>query len=122
MGREEKVFRVSGIRTCIARRSSAGATTLNINKLNLLDGTMVLRNAEMQAGEACSRKLHWKEERARTVGWLGLARSSLFPTRIVRREKPLNVTTSGQRGKQKSCCKGERWRKRRWCGSFRKIV
>lgn len=36
-GREEEVFRVSGIRTCIARRSSAGATTLNINKLNLLD-------------------------------------------------------------------------------------
>ncbi|KYN38011.1 hypothetical protein ALC56_07635 [Trachymyrmex septentrionalis] len=81
MEREEKVFRVSGIRTCIARRSSAGATTLNINKLNLL-----------------------------------------FPTRTVRREKPLNVTTSRQRGRKKSCCKGERRRKRRWCGSFRKIV
>lgn len=95
MGREEKVFRVSGIRTCIAHRSSAGATTLNINKLNLLDykagtsssllssssssssTTTVQRGVEMQAGEACSRKLHWKEERVRTVGWLGLARSSL---------------------------------------------
>lgn len=84
MEEREEVFRVSGIRTCIARRSSAGATTLNINKLNLLDykaGTAERRRRQLRHGdasrEACSRKLHWKEERARTVGWFGLARLSL---------------------------------------------
>jgi len=48
--------------------------------------------------------------------------SCISNPRIVRREEPLNVTTSRQEGRKKSCCKGERWRKRRWCGSFRKIV
>lgn len=95
-----EVFRVSGIRACIARRSSAGATTLNINKLNLLDykaGTPERRRrrrhrqrrrygAEMRAGSCTGRK----KGPERLAGSASLARAFralyTFPTLCTCRE------------------------------------
>lgn len=110
---ERRLFRVSGIRTCIARRSSTGATTLNINKLNLLDykpGTPGRRrrrrhrcrrsrrrrchDAEMRTKKLLQRQSALKGPR--TVGWLELrSRASLQARGFVYFPDALYVSQSG---------------------------
>jgi len=111
-GEERRLFRVSGIRTCIARRSSAAATTLNINKLNLLDykaGTPGRRRRRRRRRCRRRRRRHDAETRTkklqqrqsalkglRTVGWLELrSRTSLQARGFVYFLGALYVSQSG---------------------------